>query len=93
MRCIAQYEDALCELSRELRNAGALSPAATEELREILEKIPSHDYLVDLDSARAILAEQRLSKSSSSKQSAKSVTVRKNFPAAAKKKFRRKSSR
>ena len=82
MRCIAQYEDALCELSHELRNAGALSSAATEELRDILEKIPSHDYLVDLDSVRAILAEQRPSKSSSSKKSAKSVTVRKNFSAA-----------
>jgi hypothetical protein len=85
MRCITQYEDALCELSHELKGASALSPEASEELRDILEKIPSHDYLIDLESVRAILAEPTLPKRYSSKKAAKSATVRKSSVAAKKK--------
>jgi hypothetical protein len=68
MRCITQFEDALCELSHELKGTSALSPEASGELRDILEKVPSHDYLVDLDSVRAILCEPAPLKRSSSKK-------------------------
>jgi hypothetical protein len=91
MRCITQFEDALCELSHELKGANALSPEASEELRDILEKIPSHDYLVDLELVRAILSEPAPLKRSSSKKAVKAATVRKSS-VAAKKKFGRKSS-
>jgi hypothetical protein len=89
MRCIAQYEDALCGLSQEVKRAGAFSPEIRDEVREILEKIPSHDYVMDLDAVRAALSE---SKPSSSKKSARSTISRKS-PSAAKKKSGRKSSR
>jgi hypothetical protein len=49
MRCIAQYEDTLCELSHQVKRTGDLSPEISDELREILEQIPSHDYVLDLD--------------------------------------------
>lgn len=92
MRCIAQYEDALCELSHEMRQAGDFSPEISDEVRGILEKIPSHDYVMDLDALRAALAEPESLKRSNSKKVAKSMTGRKSS-AIAKKKSRRKSSR
>jgi hypothetical protein len=84
MRCIAQYEDALCGLSHELKEAGAPSPELLDELREILEKIPAHDYLTDLDSVRAILAVPSSPKRSSSKKSARPAKTGKNSRAAKK---------
>jgi hypothetical protein len=92
MRCITQFEDALCELSHELEGTNGLSPEAGQELRDILEKIPSHDYLIDLESVRAMLAAPAPPKRSSSKRTAKPSTVRKSS-IAAKKKSGRKSSR
>jgi hypothetical protein len=69
MRCITQYEDALCSLSHELKGTGTFSEEASEELRDILEKIPSHDYLVDLDAVRDILTEYQSSNHAGSKGS------------------------
>jgi hypothetical protein len=92
IRCIAQYEDALCELSHELKGARSLSVEASKELRGILGKIPSHDYLIDLESVKAILPEPAPSKRSSPKKAAKSARLGKGS-AAARKKSRRKSSR
>lgn len=55
MRCITQYEDALCELAHELKKSRALSEETSEELRDLLEKIPSHDFLMELESLKAAL--------------------------------------
>lgn len=55
MRCITQYEDALCELSHELKKSRVLSEETSEELRDLLEKIPSHNFLMDLESLKATL--------------------------------------
>lgn len=41
VRCIAQYEDALCELSYEVKQSGFLSDEARVALDGILKKIPS----------------------------------------------------
>ena len=90
MRCIAQYEDALCELSHGLKGASALSAEASEELRHILEKIPSHDYVVDLEAVKAILPVA--SKRSSLKKATKTTRVR-SGSVAAKKESGRKSSK
>ncbi len=90
MRRIAQYEDALCELSHQLKGASALPAEADEELRDILEKIPSHDYLVDLESMRAILPIPL--NRSSSKEATKTTRVH-SRSVAAKKKSGRKSSK
>ena len=92
MRCIAQYEDALCELSYEVRRAGDFSPKISDELRDILEKIPSDDYVMDLDALRAAVAEPESLKPSNLKKAAESVPGRK-ISAIARKKSGRKSSR
>jgi hypothetical protein len=90
IRCVAQYEDALCELSHELKGSAALSAEASEELRDILKQIPSHDYLLDLESVRAILVSP--SKRSSSKKATNAIVNRTDLPSA-KKKPRRQSSK
>ena len=91
MRCIAQYEDALCELSHEIKWAGEMSPGSSEELRAILEQIPSHDYVLDLNAVRATLVEPRALTKFDSRTPAKSVSVRTGHADA--KKSGRKSSR
>jgi len=58
VQCIAQYEDPLCELSHDAKSTGGLSPQASDELRLLLEKIPSHDFLLDLDAVRELLEER-----------------------------------
>ena len=55
MRCIAQHEDALCTLLHQLRQAGSLSPDLREELRTLLDELPSDEYLRDLDTLAALL--------------------------------------
>jgi hypothetical protein len=92
IRCIAQYEDTLCELAHEAKRIGELSPEMTEELREILEKIPSHDYMLDLVALEVTLAEPRPSRKSVTKKPTGSVPVRKK-PAVARKRSGRQSSR
>ena len=89
MRCIAQCEDTLCELSHELKGARGISVEAIEDLRDILEEIPSHDYLTDLESVKALLAEPEPSKRSGPKKAAKSAKVRKGLVAARKKSGRK----
>jgi hypothetical protein len=91
VRCIAQCEDTLCEFSHELKGARALSVEAIEELRDILEEIPSHDYLTDLESVKALLAKPEPPKRSGPKKAAKSAKVRKGL-VGARKKSRMKSS-
>jgi hypothetical protein len=73
MRCIAQYEDALCEISHELKGARSLSVEARKKLRALLEELPSHDYLADIEAVGAILDETERSKRSKSKKVAKPV--------------------
>jgi hypothetical protein len=82
VQCIARYEDSLCELSHEAKPSGRLSPQASEELRLMLEKIPSHDYLLDLDAVRELLQKQPSSKKASKKPSGSkpsSVSTKTNF--------------
>lgn len=55
VRCIAQYEDALCEMSHELRQSGRLSPESIEELGAILKRLPSQDYVSELEAVRSSL--------------------------------------
>jgi len=92
MRCISQYEDILCELSHEAKRAGDLSPEISEELRGILEKIPAHEYVLDLEAVKGALVEPHTSRRVGSRKPAESAPVRKS-PTPAKKKSRRASSR
>jgi hypothetical protein len=72
VRCIAQYEDVLCEITHSMKQSGELLPPLNRELNEILKKIPSHAYLSDLDAVRATLEETPLSAKSGTKNSNKS---------------------
>ena len=73
VRCIAQYEDVLCEITHSMKQSGELLPPLIRELDEILYKIPSHAYLSDLDAVRAIL-EGTLSAKSDTRNSINSRT-------------------
>lgn len=75
MRCIGQYEDALCELSHEIKKIGGLSPETGDELREILGKIPSHDFLLDLDAVKNSLRVENSTIKSSSRKVAKAAAI------------------
>lgn len=56
VRCIAQHEDALCELSHEVKRAGVLSDEAKVALDGILKRMPAEDYVHDLDAVTGLLA-------------------------------------
>ncbi len=56
LRTIAQCEDQLCTLMHHLRTRGKLSSTLSAELHEILDEMPSREYLQDLESLRASLA-------------------------------------
>ena len=55
VRCIAQHEDALCELSHEVQQSGQLSEETKVALDALLKKIPSHEYAHDLDAVTVLL--------------------------------------
>lgn len=55
LRAIAQREDQLCVLMHHLRTSGKLNAAMSGELHEILDEIPTQEYLHDLDALRAAL--------------------------------------
>ena len=78
MRCIAQYEDRLCELSHELKQEGGLSAEISDEVRGILDKVPSHEYMLDLDAVRTALVEPQQSPKLMSRKLAESSGSRKD---------------
>jgi len=55
LRAIAQREDQLCMLMHHLRTSGRLNASLAAELHEILDEIPSDEYLHDLDALRSSL--------------------------------------
>jgi hypothetical protein len=60
IRCIAQHEDALCELLHELHHTTIAQAKFIAELRDLLEDIPAHDYVDDLDAVRDILGQTQI---------------------------------
>lgn len=48
VRRIGEREDALCEMLHELKNSRGVSEKQAQDLRGILERLPSQDYLDDL---------------------------------------------
>lgn len=48
VRAIAQHEDQLCCLLQEIKTTGAVSPALTHELRELLQEMAPAAYDADL---------------------------------------------
>ncbi len=55
LRAIAQREDQLCVLMHHMRTSGRLNASLATELHEILEEIPAHEYLADLQALRTSL--------------------------------------
>ena len=55
LRAIAQREDQLCVLMHHLRTSGKLNAGLSTELHEILEEIPTQEYLHDLHALQASL--------------------------------------
>ncbi len=89
VRCIAQYEDALCELSHEVKQSGRLSRQTRGVLDALLKKLPAQDYVHDLDAVTDLLAEP-LSPTGTQSKKTPAAPARKQAPA--KPKTRRKSS-
>jgi len=54
VRCIAQHEDALCELLHDLRHSGA-SAHLCGELLALADDLPAYDYASELDELRDML--------------------------------------
>lgn len=73
MRCIREREDALCEMMHELKNSNSVSEEQANELRGILEDLPSQDYLDDLRSITDLLGEPPRKKGSEPKRVARPV--------------------
>ena len=90
VRCIAQHEDALCELSHEVKQSGVLSDETKLALDILLKKIPSQDYVHDLDAVTVLLAGSPQPTRSASTKKAASAPAGKRI--AAKKSSGRKSS-
>lgn len=67
VRCIAQYEDALCELSHEVKRAGVLSEESRVALDGILQKLPAQEYVHDLDAVMGLLEGARVLPNAGSK--------------------------
>lgn len=55
MRCIAQYEDELCTLLHAAERGNTPEPELQDELRSLLEAMPSREYADDLESLRGAL--------------------------------------
>lgn len=90
VRCIAQHEDALCELSHDVKQSGVLSDETKFALDALLKKIPSQEYVHDLDAVTVLLAGSPPPTSSASSNKTAAAPARKRI--AAKKSSGRKSS-
>ena len=49
MHAIQSQEDAICTLMTEIKATGRLAPEAARELHQILDSIPAHGYVEDLE--------------------------------------------
>jgi hypothetical protein len=68
VRCIAQSEDALCELTHEAKRSGSLTPEASRELKTLLKRIPSQEYLIEVEMLRKMLGSAHAGKKATSKK-------------------------
>jgi hypothetical protein len=91
MRCIAQYEDILCELSHEIRTVGGLTREVSAELRNVVDMLPLHDYVNDVESLRVLLKIEPPKASSLKKKQYKAQSKR--IVSSVKVKAKRKSSK
>ena len=55
MRAIARHEDQICALMTEIQSSARVDQTTDVELRDLLEQMPSHEYLDDVDAVRESL--------------------------------------
>ena len=56
MRAIARHEDQLCTLMTEIRTSGLVNETLDQDLRDLLEQMPAHEYLDDVEAVRETLS-------------------------------------
>ena len=49
IHAIQRQEDMLCTLMTEIKDTGRLSPEVARELHVVLDRIPAHGYVADLE--------------------------------------------
>ena len=63
IRSIERHEDQLCTLLHEVESTGKVEPAVSRELTELLDGMPSSEYLEEMNAVRSELdALHRISK-------------------------------
>ena len=60
IRAIERHEEQLCGIMTEIRLNGVVTESLDEELRDILEQMPAHEYLEDIDAVRQALGPEIL---------------------------------
>lgn len=60
MRAIERHEEQLCGIMTEIRLSGGVTASLDEELRDLLEQMPAHEYLEDIDAVRQALGPEIL---------------------------------
>lgn len=55
MRAIERHEEQLCVVMTEIKNTGKMTSALDDELRDLLEQMPAHEYKDDIDAVREAL--------------------------------------
>ncbi len=55
MRAIERHEEKLCALMNELKSTGQVTDTTDEELRDLLEQMPAHEYNDDIEAIRTAL--------------------------------------
>ncbi len=61
MRAIERNEEQLCGIMTEIRMTGVVTAKLDEELRDLLEGMPAHEYKDDIDAVRMALSPDLLS--------------------------------
>ena len=56
MRAIARHEDQLCTVMTEIRTSGLVNETLDQDLRDLLEQMPAHEYLDDVEAVRETLS-------------------------------------
>ncbi len=55
MRCIELQEPTLCTLLHELKTTGKITTKMTKELRAVLDTLPAHGYVEDIEAVEQAL--------------------------------------
>ena len=63
IRAIERHEEQLCGIMTEIRMTGVVTAKLDEELRDLLEGMPAHEYTGDIDAVREALSPDILSAS------------------------------